>query len=241
MHTRICPTCDSTLTYKTNQLLRAAEKRASSCKSCALLNAYATGRVPDKSGTNNPMFGISLTERILSKWGDEGQDKVAEWKKKQSAKMAGVHNISFGKIRENSGRSYKGWYKGLFFRSSYELAFIIGFEETVGHLPHSAENRIKIAIEPGKTYTPDFMCEDTNTIYEIKASRFLADNQHKFNAAMDYCVGRSLSYVIVTEKDLSHLPPESGVLKWLGQLVDAGDVVLTDKTVEKVNARKNPA
>ena len=189
------------------------------------------------------MYGINLTDRIMGKWGDAGQAKVNEWKEKQSARMTGTGNVSYGIIRENSGRSYKGWYKGLFFRSSYELAFIIDYEDANKTLPESAENRIRIDLSNNKTYTPDFFCPTTNTVFEIKAERFLEDNQEKFAAGEQFCADKSWSYKVLTETDLRSLPIECQRTGWIQHLIDERLVELTDYSAIKLEQRttKNPA
>jgi hypothetical protein len=233
MHTRDCPICNKSLPYKSYSAWYMANKKNTSCKSCSLKSAYMNGNVPDKSGCNNPMFGTTVTSRIMDKWGDDGIDKVNQWKKKHSEKMTGEGNISFGKIRGSAGRSFKGWYKTLFFRSSYELAFIIQYEQTNHCLPKSAEH-IKILLQSGRRYAPDFLCEYTNTIFEIKPKVFIKANSHKFDAGRNYCKHIDWKYTVVTENELLLLPKELQRPKWIIDLVSQGVVELTVKTYQRV-------
>jgi len=205
------------------------------CKSCSLKLAYSEGRVKDKRGANNPAFGTTITSRLINKYGEvEGVQKLDTWKNKQSIAKTGELNPSYGKLYENGGRSIKGWYKGLFFRSTYELAFVIDFETKHKKLPHSAENKIVIPLNNGRTYTPDYFYE--NVIYEIKPKRLLItlSVQDKTTAANIFCREHNQVYMVITESDLSSLPVEWKRASWIKALLEENLITLTNYSMSKL-------
>ena len=90
-----------------------------------------------------------------------------EEKRKLKISTTAKNNTRCGGLRKNSGRGKKGWYKGIYCRSTYELVYVI----------YNLDNNIKF--EPCKRiyeysykgekhkYYPDFEL-DNGTIIEIK-------------------------------------------------------------------------
>lgn len=71
-----------------------------------------------------------------------------------------------GGKRHGSGRGKKGWYKGIFCDSSWELAFVIYYLDYNMHIERCTENRKYIWKGEEHIYIPDFITDDG--IVEIK-------------------------------------------------------------------------
>jgi hypothetical protein len=168
--TRNCPNCENVLTYAYQCRRDAAEKKGSPCRSCAAKKQYQDDPLKNK-GENNGRTGKKLLDILKAKYGVvAGSKKYKAFTKglAQRGFKAGKDNPSYGKVPINSGRSYKGWYKGLFFRSSLELLFILDFESRTARLPLSAEGAAFRVKYRDKTYCPDFFDPVTRTVFEIK-------------------------------------------------------------------------
>lgn len=72
----------------------------------------------------------------------------------------------FGGYRKGSGRGKKGWYKGIFCDSTWELAFVIYYLEHNLNIKRCTEKRKYIFNNKEYTYIPDFITD--NGIIEIK-------------------------------------------------------------------------
>ena len=83
------------------------------------------------SGRNNPMFGKNFYDIWVEKYGKEvANDKLKDYKTKQSENNKGDKNKMFGKPSPNgSGNGWSGWYNGWFFRSILELSYMINIIE----------------------------------------------------------------------------------------------------------------
>lgn len=94
--------------------------------------------------------------------GDQNPSKRADVKAKVSAKMMGNHYNNPNK----TGRGKKGWYKGFYCSSTYELAFVIycidnhiNIQRYTGFYEYQYDNKTH-------RYYPDFIID--GCIYEIK-------------------------------------------------------------------------
>lgn len=102
--------------------------------------------------------------------------------------------------KNNIKNHITGTYKGIYYRSSYELKFIKLCEENNINID-SCDNQ-KINFEYMKSngkkglYRPDFVDLDTNTIYEVKPESMLTygENLNKI---------RQSGVTLITEKDLN--------------------------------------
>lgn len=123
-----------------------------------------------------------------------GKPRTEEEKKKISRTLKNNPNV--GGLRQGSGRGKKGWYKGFFCDSTYELAFII----------YCLEHNIKIercSIVYEYTYNgqvhkyhPDFILED-GSLVEIKG--YMTDLVNiKLNSVNDRKI------TLMLEKDLKY-------------------------------------
>ena len=236
MLTRVCKQCQKTIVYKSKSGFQSATKRDSVCRSCTVKNDYI--KHPEKNkGKLNGRTGKSLIGLMKAKHGENFDKAYAKWKSSLGAFKKGKDNPGYGRPGfENSGRSYKGWYKGLFFRSSLELFFIFQYEKQNDCIPVSAEGKFRIKYGD-KNYIPDFFCPITNTIYEIKCFRFLKDNTEKFEAGKDYCNTNNLNYSIITEKDIIDFKTFDALVFNLKQLHLDKTIKLTDKSIQKLEKR----
>jgi hypothetical protein len=161
------------------------------------------------SGSGNNMFGISLYDLWVEKYGKEEADrKNSRLKETQRLNSTGENNPMFGKPSpQGSGNGWSGWYNGVFFRSLHELSYIVLVLEREGKKWESAES-MKIPYQDwdgkSRTYRPDFIVDDTELI-EIKPARLHRSLavQLKCQAAHDYCDSNNLSFSLVTPPMLS--------------------------------------
>lgn len=237
-HKRKCPLCNKELTYKTKDGYMSSCRLNKCCRSCSTKKVYANN--PNKNkGLNNGRSGKKLSQVMIDKYGEkEGIARYDSFLKQLTnhSFKKGKDNPSYGITPINSGWSYKGWYKNLFFRSSFELVFILEFETTNNRLPLSAEKTFRIKYGD-KTYCPDFFDPILSTLFEIKAERFLNEstNLEKFKAAELFVKNNNLKFVVLTEKQLNYA--EGGIVWKLKKLNDEGIIKLTNKSVDKLNNR----
>ena len=90
-------------------------------------------------------------------------EKEEERKKKISNTMKKKH---FGGYVRGSGRGKKGWYKGVFCDSSWELAFLYYHLENNLYIERCTEKRKYLYNSEERIYIPDFIVDDG--IVEIK-------------------------------------------------------------------------
>lgn len=88
--------------------------------------------------------------------------KEVERKRKISEKA----KINNGGYRQGSGRGKKGWYKGFFCDSSWELAYLIYCLDHGKHILRNTEKRKYVFNGITKNYLPDFIVD--GKIVEIK-------------------------------------------------------------------------
>jgi hypothetical protein len=171
----------------------------------------------NSTGSNNPMYGKSVYDVWVKKYGKEIADKkMVEYKLKQSINSKGKNNPMYGKpTPQGSGNGWSGWYKNYFFRSIEELSYIINVLEKFSFNWKSAEN-IKIKYlnweNVERTYVPDFIVENKYLV-EIKPKRLQKspNNLYKKEAAVKYCYENNLKYkltnspIILSSKDILEL------------------------------------
>lgn len=115
------------------------------------------------NSTKKMMRGRNVYDIWLEKYGKEIADqKMIEFKKKQSKNSSGKKNPMFGKPSPvGSGNGWCGWYKNWHFRSLLELSYMINVIERFNLKWESAEKK-KYSV-PYKfekidhTYYPDFV------------------------------------------------------------------------------------
>jgi hypothetical protein len=160
------------------------------------------------SGEKNNMFGKSVLDVWVQKYGEEEANKM--WKErseKLSKNAKGEKNPMFGKPSPNgSGNGWSGWYEGIYFRSLLELSYMyylkklnITFEciEQSIKIPYIGFNGQK------RNYFPDYRI--SNYIVEIKP-KHLWDSlsiKLKSDAAREWCKNNNYIYKIIEPKKLS--------------------------------------
>ena len=73
-----------------------------------------------------------------------------------------------GGAREGSGNGKKGWYKGIYCDSTWELAFVIYMLDKKINIKRNYKKFSYIYNNEQHNYIPDFYKEDIDTYYEIK-------------------------------------------------------------------------
>lgn len=239
LYSRQCPACSAILNYKNKRLFTAALKKNSNCRSCATKSQYALDPSKNK-GVSNGRTGKHLYDQMVIKHGQIDADvRWAEFLEKSRIRSTGSKNPAYGVpgYKQGGGMSYCGWYKDMFFRSSFELAYMRHYECRYGHLPMSAEKGFRIQLDDNHTYTPDFFCSHTSTLIEIKSKCFknTPANVAKYEAAEKYCSTRGITFAVFTEDDFK-IPAQGWTLtRWISTLVATGEVKLTDRAVIKLN------
>lgn len=156
-----------------------------------------------RDGKKNGMYGKSLYDLWIEKYGKEEADKKhKELCKKRSQNAKGKRNPMYNKPSPiSSGNGISGWYKDWFFRSLRELSYVINILEKKGYKWESAERiRIPYVDHTGKhrTYSPDFLVENS-ILVEIKPKRLkkLWTNKIKRKAARTFCKENGYTYQII--------------------------------------------
>ena len=133
--------------------------------------------------------------------------------------MSESHKLRIQKMSEKDrtrfmmgGNSWKGWYKGVFFRSTLEYAFLKYMEERNVEVLDIKPEAFKIPYrlqnsDRDSWYIPDFYLPKLGVVYETKMSFALEkeDVKAKHAAADLYCKARGLNFVILTEKELGYV------------------------------------
>lgn len=98
-----------------------------------------------------------------------GKGKTYEKEQERRQKISNTmkKNCNAGGIRLNSGKGKKGWYKGIYCRSTYELVYVIyNIDHNIEFAPCKRIYLYEYNGEKHKYY-PDFELDD-GTIIEIK-------------------------------------------------------------------------
>jgi hypothetical protein len=216
-----CSRCSSVLKTKLGWHLQAKWFREGSeylCRSCNRVNWIEAGH---KAVTGKPHPNKGKTYEQL-----HGVEK-ANLLKKQVAHY-GSDNAQFGRPAYcGSGNGWSGWYKGTYFRSLLELAFIVNYLEAQSISYTSAEARaykIPYINHTGtaRNYFPDFVVG--NTLIEIKPKGALNwhDNTIKFNAARDWCTKTGMKFKVFDDTMIDKLTSNQlitmynqGIITWL--------------------------
>lgn len=129
-----------------------------------------------------------------------------EQRQAQSMRMA--NQLTSKPENAYSWPTIKGWYKGVFFRSSYEYRFMQWLETSGISVLHDLEtDTFRIPYELNGTkhmYVPDFYVPRLNTVYEVKSTYAVKNDPRvavKAAAAKDHLASLGKKYVIVTEID----------------------------------------
>lgn len=175
-------------------------------------------RVPRK-GSNHSIW--------LKEYGKEEADRRdALYRQGCSERSKGSNNAMYGRpAPQGSGNGWKGWYKGIFFRSLRELAFMIELEEQNVQWVNGEkkEYRVKYIDYEGteRTYCPDFVVLG-KAMYEVKPKRLWNSPlvTAKRLAAEEMCKRLNIEYHLVDPElceDKLMEVYETGNIKWLGK------------------------
>lgn len=144
-----------------------------------------------------------------------GEEKAKEIKRNQSIRYMGENNPAFGKVYKKGGRSVKGYYKGLFFRSLFEYSFMKHLELLGFDLANDIDYecfKVPYQIEgKNRTYTIDFYVKSINAVYEVKPNyqvKIMKDTDVlaiKIKAAQNFFTEKNITFSIVTENDFQKI------------------------------------
>ena len=180
------------------------------------------------SGENNPMYGQTVYDIWVKKYGKEKADELdKQYRQKQSVNSSGSNNPMYGKPSPNgSGNGWKGWYKNIFFRSLRELMYLIYLDENNIQWVSGETLRIKYKDYKGKnrTYRPDFIHD--GMLIEIKPVKLqnTPTNLAKKQAAEKYCTKAGLKH--------KYVDPNINSDK-IQQLIDSNDIKFQDGYLER--------
>lgn len=241
MKRHFCPSCGIEIIPKNKNNIYMMIKNKTCCVKCGYIKRkinneeyYKSEEFKRKmsdvtSGKNNGMFGKSVYSVWVEKYGVEEADKRMESaKRKWRLSSSGENNPMYGKpAPEGCGAGWSGWYKGYFFRSLHELAFLI---KTPIDTIISAEGKqyaIKYIIDgKERNYFADYIINN-NTMVEIKPIRLqkVKSNMIKKRYAEEYCKKMGMEYIVV----------DYGIvgLEVIKEEIDKGNLKLTNRTKAK--------
>lgn len=152
-------------------------------------------------GNTNPMFGKTVYEVWIKKYGKEEADRRDICRRKKISKStSGKNNPMYNKPSpRGSGYGWKGKYKGYYFRSLRELSAMIKFDEW--KIPWRSAEYISVKYKnydnKDRTCRPDFILND-KYIIEIKPIKLINTPliKLKIKAFMNYCINNNLKFKI---------------------------------------------
>lgn len=246
MYIRNCPICKTELNYTTKYRMNLQEKLNKSCRSCTTKNEYIKNPEKNKREKNG-RFGKSLLEVMNIKYGKEkGEINYDIWKNNKYSFKFGEKNPQYGVSPfKNGGMSYKGWYREVFFRSSFELMFIVENYNKELISAETKEYRVNYKYLGREVYYyPDFYSEIDNTIYEIKSKKWLLDSKNilKIESGKKEFIKRKIKYKVLCEYDMDIFKKYNSdyqkiIYDFLYGLVISGEVNLTDLSFEKLKTK----
>lgn len=128
--------------------------------------------------TNQKLINLYKTNKLKPPIGKSNNIDVEINRRKKLSESAKKRKL--GGYIKGSGRGKKGWYKGFFCDSSWELAFVIYCLEHSIQIERNTKRRTYLHNGIKKNYIPDFIVN--NELIEIKGyinEEWL--NKHKFN------------------------------------------------------------
>jgi hypothetical protein len=187
-------------------------------------------------GKKHPFKNKKLFDVWVNKYGYElARKKWDEWILKMSdGRRKGKNSYRFGKTpSKGAGNGISGWYKGVFFRSLYELSYYIYVIERFNLKFESGElNKYKITYNDLdnniKTYKPDFVINN-KYIVEIKPKNLIniETNKLKFYNAKKWCDENNYIFKIT---NTIHIIKKNDLLN----LIKEGNLKLTKKWEERI-------
>lgn len=204
IYTKPCPICGNPITYIIKSSLTRSIKNKSKCSKCVHLDEkYKENQKVCSSGQRNNMYGKTVYDVWLNKYGKEVADKKQlELSIKRSSNAKGNKNNMYGKPSPRKcGKGISGRYKDFYFRSLRELYYIITYLEP-NNLPIISAERKDLEVPyinydgTERTYRADFLVG--NILVEVKP-RKLKDTpliKLKEESAIAFCNARNMIYKI---------------------------------------------
>jgi|SRR6478609_95876 len=186
-------------------------------------NAWRKKMSEATSGEKNPMHGRHEHVHGLKRFAKEKTGKSLEEvhgdvlankiRISRSVHAQGSSNPAYGKVYANGGKSVKGYYKGLFFRSLLEYSFMKHLELTGVDLHNDVDYecfQAKFVFEGReRTYRPDFYVKSQNVVYEIKPSYVLKRvpelQEAKWKAMRELLDLSGIVFRVITEADFTKI------------------------------------
>lgn len=189
-------------------------------------NAWRKKMSEVTSGDKNPMHGRHDHVHGLKRFAQEksgktleevhGEEVAGRLRVRRSESAQGSNNPAYGKIYANGGKSVKGHYKGMFFRSLLEYSFMkhlerrgLSLKSDVDYecfvVPYTLDDR-------QRTYRIDFFVRPENVAYEVKPAYVLRKpglQQAKWDAARTFLGQRGIKFEVVTERDFEKVTFET--------------------------------
>lgn len=183
-------------------------------------------------GNKNPMYGKKFYDIWVDKYGVYiANEKEEKRREKLSKRLSGKNNPMYGKPSpQGSGNGWSGWYKGWFFRSIYELSYMVLVIERFNIEWDSAENQnlsIKYELDgKDKTYQADFIIAKKYLV-EIKPTKLKNTkiNSLKRIAAQKFCECKGLKYKMTNCRKLNY--------EEILNLKNNGKLIFTERYEEK--------
>ena len=198
------------------------QKKKEKTRRETILKRYKDGKIPYKRDPNKirkplpPRTEEHQRKIIESKRKNDTLKHSNETKQKIKEKIRQVYESDDPPITisNSSNNSYKhGYYNGMYYRSSYELYFLIYcFENNIKvESAETKEFRLRYIDINGKMrmYYPDFYLPDYESIIEIKPLSMI---DYKNNPIKIVAAATNYAFSLVTEEELSDL---DGFFKWL--------------------------
>lgn len=134
---------------------------------------YNKGRIPWNKGLQNDKRSKCSPESVkkandthVANGTKRGKGSTPEKELERIRKITERAKLNNGGYRKGSGRGKKGWYKGIFCDSSWELAFVMYYCDSNIEVERCTEIRTYEYNGTTKNYYPDFIVD--GVIYEIK-------------------------------------------------------------------------
>jgi hypothetical protein len=145
-----------------------------------------------------------------------GSKKAKIIRENLSVGRRGSKNPAYGKCYKRGGRSIKGYYKGIFFRSLLEYSYLKHIESQGIDVTDTSQlqvEAIRLEWEEGRTYVIDFYLPELKIAVEIKPQYLHSDNtvMAKSIAAKKYCRSLGIEYQMLGENEFTKLDLESSI------------------------------
>lgn len=174
------------------------------CEEMNLTECVVTRILKENNIEIKPFERIGCYAIWIKKYGQEiADEKMRQVGEIHSKNNSGEGNPMYGRPSpQGSGNGYKGWYKGIFFRSLKELTYFVKEIENKNLKWESGEKKKYIVKymfnNQERTYRADFIIENKYMI-EIKPLKLHESQsvQAKAQAAIKFCQENNLEYKLV--------------------------------------------